>query len=69
MAKFNATTDRTTEELFALAEKTAKSAAEFRAIETERALEIIYQARWARRRLDVGSRSHSPALQQIAGWN
>lgn len=64
-----ASLDNSAAEVFALAGKLAKTDAEIQAIETERTLEIIYQARWARRHSNASSRTNSPELQQIAGWN
>ena len=69
MARFDTDAAHTTNEVFSLADSRAKSSAEQRAIETERTLEIIYQLRLARRRLNVFSGTASnPAVLRMAGW-
>ena len=69
MARLDTTSTALTTELFTMAGKLAKTDAETKVLETELALEMLYQARMARRRTHDCSRYASAKLQHIAGWN
>lgn len=69
MARLDTTSTALTNELFTMAAALAKTPAETKVLETELALEILYQARMARRRTHDCSRYASAELMHIAGWN
>ncbi len=68
MARLDTSHDALTEEVFELAGKLAKTAAEANVIETERTLEIIYQIRLARRRSSVFTSANNAVVLRMAGW-
>ena len=68
MARFDTSPDALTEEVFEIAGKLAKTAADADVIETERTLEILYQLRLARRRSSVFSSPRNAVVLRMAGW-
>ena len=68
MARLDTSHDALTEEVFEIAGKLAKTAADADVIETERTLEILYQLRLARRRSSVFSGTSNAVVLRMAGW-